>query len=341
MPRPTQGSRATVAALCFEMEFKKLILEDPLDYLLIDGALATQLERRGCDLNSRLWSAHVLIKNPKLIYDVHLEYFLAGADIAITSSYQAALPSLENAGLSPSEAAEIIQRSVRLARQARVDAIALQPDRKLLVAGSVGPYGAYLADGSEYRGDYHLSPEEFVTFHRSRIDSLVAGGVDLLAMETIPSFQEALALKSLLRDYPHIPAWFSFTLKDGMHISDGTSLEEVVEVLGTSDQIIALGVNCSPPELATEALQNLARQTKKPLVIYPNSGEVYHASSKTWSNEGSQVTKIEELAPHWYELGARLIGGCCRTTPEDIQNIQSVLEPIAHHLRQPFSAKNL
>ena len=322
------------------MQFKNFILNDPLDYLLIDGALATELERRGCNLNSNLWSADVLINNPKLIHDVHLEYFLAGADIAITSSYQAALPSLENTGLSPSEAAETIQRSVQLAKHARVDAIASQSDRNLLIAGSVGPYGAYLADGSEYRGDYHLSPEEFVAFHRSRIDALIAGGVDLLAMETIPSFEEALALKSLLGHYPHIPAWFSFTLKDGMHISDGTSLEEVTKLLNTSDQIVGLGVNCSPPELATEALENLAKLTTKPLVVYPNSGEVYDASSKTWNHEGNRVTKIEELAPRWYELGARLIGGCCRTTPEDIQNIQRVLEPIVQRIRQPFSAND-
>jgi homocysteine S-methyltransferase len=323
-----------------KMEFRKLILENPLDCLLIDGALATELERRGCDLNSNLWSADVLIKNPKLIHEVHLEYFLAGADIAITSSYQAALPSLKSAGLSPSDAAETIQRSARLAKQARIDAIALQPGRKLFVAGSVGPYGAYLADGSEYRGDYQLSPEEFMAFHRSRVEALITGGVDLLVMETIPSFRETLALKSLLNDYPQMPAWFSFTLRDGMHISDGTSLEEVVEVLNTGDQVVALGVNCSPPGLATEALQNLARLTKKPLVVYPNSGEVYDASEKTWSREGNRMAKIEELAPRWYELGARFIGGCCRTTPEDIQNIRRALEPIVQHTRKPFFAED-
>jgi len=321
------------------MEFRKLILRDHPHCLLIDGALATELERRGYDLNSNLWSADVLIKNPKLIYEVHLEYFLAGADIAITSSYQATLPGLEKAGLSPSEATEIIQRSVGLAQQARIEANALQPDRKLIVAGSVGPYGAYLADGSEYRGDYDLSREEFVAFHRSRMEALISGGVDLLAVETIPSFQETLALKSLLEEYPHVPAWLSFTLRDGWHISDGTSLEEVVGALNANDQIVALGVNCLPPGLATEALQNLARLTKKPLVVYPNSGEVYDASSKTWSYEGNQMTKIAELAPQWYELGARLIGGCCRTTPEDIQNIRRALKPIVQHVKQPSSAE--
>ena len=124
-----------------------------------------------------------------------------------------------------------------------------------------------------------------------------------------------------------------------MHISDGTSLEEVVEVLNTSDQVVAIGVNCSPPGLATEALQNLARLTKKPLVVYPNSGEVYDASNKTWNHEGNRMAKIEELAPRWYELGARLIGGCCRTTPEDIQNIRRALEPIVQHTKKSLSAE--
>ena len=302
---------------------------DKQGFILLDGALATELERRGSKLNTSLWSAEILIKNPKLIQQVHLDYFLAGADVATTSSYQISDEGLEEAGLSTIDASKLVKRSVELAMKAKLDVNAQQPGRKLIVAGSVGPYGAYLANGAEYRGDYQLSEDQFKAFHRPRIRALIEAGVDILAFETIPSFPETLALRNMLSEFPDARAWFSFTLKDSSHISDGTSLRQITEALDSSKQIIAIGVNCVPPELAVETLQVLAGLTKKPLVAYPNSGESYNASTKSWDDRRKEKSDLATLAPKWLSAGAKFIGGCCRTTPAQIRNVRRALESAA------------
>lgn len=293
------------------------LTESPL--LILDGALATELEARGCHLADALWSAKVLMENPELIYQVHYDYFVAGARCAITASYQATPQGFATRGLDEAESLALIAQSVELARRARQDYLAVRPDAKtLLVAGSVGPYGAFLADGSEYRGDYALPEAEMMAFHRPRVQALLAAGADLLACETLPSFAEAQALVKLLAEFPEGRAWFTFTLRDAGHISDGTPLSEVVSWLNQQPQVIALGINCVALESVTPALQQLQRLTDKPLVVYPNSGEHYDAVSKTWHHHGEACETLSGYLPKWLASGAKLIGGCCRTTPKDI-----------------------
>ncbi|TPV29791.1 homocysteine S-methyltransferase [Pantoea anthophila] len=301
------------------------LTESPL--LILDGALATELEARGCQLADALWSAKVLMEDPELIYQVHYDYFVAGARCAITASYQATPQGFATRGLSEDESLALIARSVELAQRARHDYQAVRPDAKtLLVAGSVGPYGAFLADGSEYRGDYALPEAEMMAFHRPRVQALLAAGADLLACETLPSFAEAQALVKLLAEFPDARAWFSFTLRDAGHISDGTPLAEVVSWLNQQPQVVALGVNCVALESVTPALQQLQTLTDKPLVVYPNSGEQYDAGSKTWHSAPSGCTLHDKLA-EWQQAGARLIGGCCRTSPGDIAAIARTCQP--------------
>ncbi|EIB97862.1 homocysteine S-methyltransferase [Pantoea sp. Sc1] len=301
------------------------LTESPL--LILDGALATELEARGCQLADALWSAKVLMEDPELIYQVHYDYFVAGARCAITASYQATPQGFATRGLSEDESLALIARSVELTQRARHDYLAVRPDAKtLLVAGSVGPYGAFLADGSEYRGDYALPEAEMMAFHRPRVQALLAAGADLLACETLPSFAEAQALVKLLAEFPDARAWFSFTLRDAGHISDGTPLAEVVSWLNQQPQVVALGVNCVALESVTPALQQLQTLTDKPLVVYPNSGEQYDAGSKTWHSAPSGCTLHDKLA-EWQQAGARLIGGCCRTSPGDIAAIARTCQP--------------
>ncbi|MHC6222359.1 homocysteine S-methyltransferase [Arthrobacter sp. MMS24-S77] len=297
-------------------------LLDSGEDLTVDGALATELEARGCDLDDPLWSAKVLLEQPQLIKQVHRDYFDAGAAIAITSSYQATPQGFARRGIAEAEALELVALSVRLADEARGEYLAENPDAgPLLVAGSVGPYGAYLADGSEYRGDYILTRREFKEFHRPRIGALVEAAVDLLACETLPSFAEAEALLALVEEFD-VESWFSFTLRDGGHISDGTPLTEVAALCGAQPRVAAIGVNCVPLNLVSPALEALRGATDKPLLAYPNSGESYDAVTKTWgpgpgaSDEGP--SSLAEGARAWHDLGARLVGGCCRTTPRDI-----------------------
>ncbi|MDK9603133.1 homocysteine S-methyltransferase [Lelliottia wanjuensis] len=294
-------------------------------FIVLDGAMATELEARGCHLADSLWSAKVLVENPELIREVHLDYFRAGAQVAITASYQATAAGFAARGYDEAQSRALIGKSVELARKAREAYLAENPQAgTLLVAGSVGPYGAYLADGSEYRGDYVRSSAEFSEFHRSRVEALLDAGADLLACETLPSFAEIKALAELLTGYPRAKAWFSFTLRDSEHLSDGTPLRDVVATLADYPQIVALGINCIALENTTAALEHLQTLTALPLVVYPNSGEHYDAVSKTWHHHGEACETLAGYLPQWVAAGAKLIGGCCRTTPKDIAELKAL-----------------
>jgi homocysteine S-methyltransferase len=290
--------------------------------LLLDGALATELERRGCDLRDPLWSAKVLLEQPQLIRQVHLDYFAAGAQCAITASYQATPLGFAARGLDMARSRQLIARSAQLALQARAAYRATHAQAgALLVAGSIGPYGAYLADGAEYRGDYALPRAALREFHRPRVAALVEAGVDLLACETQPSLPEVAALLDVLQEFPQAVAWFSFTLRDAAHLSDGTPLREAVAVLDGHPQVVALGINCVAPALATDALRHLGALTELPLVVYPNAGERYDADRKCWQADGAEAGTLPDQLDAWRAAGARLIGGCCRTTPQDIARL--------------------
>ena len=294
--------------------------------LIIDGALATELEVRCHDLNHPLWSARLLGDDPQAIEKVHLDYYLAGADIAITASYQASVQGLqEHFGLSSGDAESVIGTSVRLAQRAReIAKERLSSSGTLLVAGSVGPYGAYLADGSEYRGDYQRSATEFQEFHRPRIQVLVNAGVDLLAVETMPQLAEIEAVLELLqREFSNTICWISCTLKDSTHLSDGTPLQDLVKLIERyKDQVVAVGINCVPTHLVADALRALKSYTQLPLVCYPNSGETWDASTKTWSGAAASDDSVEDEVRSWQQSGAILIGGCCRTGPKFIEMVQ-------------------
>ena len=297
--------------------------------LIIDGALATELEARGHNLNHPLWSAKILLEDLGAIGNVHLDYYLAGADIAITASYQASVPGIwDHLGLSSKEAVTLIGTSAELAQQAREKALLHHgSSRKLLVAGSVGPYGAYLADGSEYRGDYKRTAREFQEFHRPRIQALIEAGVDLLAIETMPQLAEIEAVLQMLeKEYPNAICWISCTLRDSGHLSDGNPIEDLIKVTRRyQGQVVALGVNCVPTDIVANTLNTLRLHTQLPLLCYPNSGEIWNAEKKTWSGSGMQESDNLEQIRLWRGSGARLIGGCCRTGPEYIELIQKAL----------------
>jgi len=292
--------------------------------VILDGAMATELERHGCDLNDSLWSATVLMENPVLIKQVHTDYFTAGADCAITASYQATVEGFARRGLSEAEALILIQKSVQIALKARDEFWGKSENRsnrpKPLVAGSVGPYGAFLADGSEYRGDYTLTEDELMNFHRPRMKALIDAGADILACETIPCLMEARAIVRLLEEFPRTYAWISFSAKDGIHISDGTPVAECAEWLDKHDQVAAVGINCTRPQYISSLIKKVHSHTVKPIIVYPNLGEQYDAVTKTWHGAPSEET-YGDSTHHWYECGARLIGGCCRTKPENITTI--------------------
>lgn len=304
-----------------------LLQHQPL--ILLDGAMATELERRGADLNDPLWSAKILLESPEMIRDVHLDYFRAGADVAITASYQATIEGYSRRGLNRPQAIELIQKSVHLAQEARAVFCAHAPNPKPpdspLIAASIGPYGAYLADGSEYRGDYGLTEEELIQFHRPRMAALIEARPDLLACETIPCLLEARALVRLLAEFPDTSAWFTFTARDEAHTSYGEPLADCAAFLDAFEQVAAIGINCTAPKYIPGLIREIRLATSKPVVVYPNSGETYDPTTKTWLGE-TDCNTFGEKAKTWYAAGARIIGGCCRTTPEHIQTIRKAIE---------------
>ena len=292
--------------------------------LVIDGALATELERRGCDLKDDLWSAKILLEQPEKIKQVHYDYFKAGADCAITASYQATIQGFSKRGLNEEQALALIQKSVRLAVEARDEFWADQANRvgrsRPFVAASVGPYGAFLADGSEYRGNYGLTESELMDFHRPRMKALIEAGADLIACETIPCLVEAQALVKLLEEIQSIPAWISFSCRDEVHVNEGQRLEDCVRQIEASPFVSAVGINCTSPKYIPSLIRAAGKATDKPVLVYPNSGERYDASKNDWHGQPVYESFSEE-AKEWYKAGARMIGGCCRTTPEDIRGI--------------------
>lgn len=295
--------------------------------LVLDGGLATELENRGEDLVDPLWSAKALLENPTVIREVHLDYLRSGADCVTSASYQATFEGLERRGLSHAEAAGLLRRSVELAIEARDlfwRETAAGGDRlRPLVAASVGPYGAFLADGSEYSGDYGLGVEALAAFHRERFDLLSTAGADLVACETIPSRLEALALMRLLDGKAGTVGWMSFSCRDAECLSDGTPLRRMLEEIEGSRSIVAVGVNCTPPEHISGLLESVRGVTSKPLVVYPNSGETWDALGKEW-DDAPTAGGLAEEAVEWLRLGAVILGGCCRTGPDDIRALRAV-----------------
>ncbi|SMF38741.1 homocysteine S-methyltransferase [Streptomyces sp. Amel2xC10] len=292
--------------------------------------MSNQLEAAGHDLSDELWSARLLAERPEAITEAHLAYFEAGADVAITSSYQATFEGFAHRGIGHEEAARLLALSVELARDAARQARDKQArdkqtrdkgvTRPLWVAASVGPYGAMLADGSEYRGRYGLSVDELERFHRPRLEALAAAAPNVLALETVPDADEAEALLRAVRGLG-VPVWLSYSVT-GDRTRAGQPLEEAFALAAGRDEVIAVGVNCCVPEDVDAAVATAARVTGRPVVVYPNSGEVWDADARAW--RGRSTFAAEEVL-RWRESGARLIGGCCRVGPEAVASIAQTL----------------
>ena len=257
--------------------------------LVIDGALATELESRGYNIKDELWSAKILLEQPEAIKQLHYDYFKAGADCAITASYQATIEGFMKRGLNEAQAINLIKKSVRLAIDARDEFWAEEENRvgrlKPFVAASVGPYGAFLADGSEYRGNYGLTESELMDFHRPRMRALTEAGADILAFETIPSPIEARALVKLLGEFEGVSAWISFSCRDEAHVCEGQKLEKCIRQVESSPQVAAVGINCTSPEFIPWLICEAKKGTDKPILVYPNSGESYSAEKKDWNDD--------------------------------------------------------
>ncbi|WP_316525313.1 homocysteine S-methyltransferase [Kitasatospora brasiliensis] len=278
--------------------------------LVLDGGMSNQLAAAGHDLSDELWSARLLADDPQAVAAAHRAYFSAGADVAITASYQASFEGFARRGVGRAQAARLLASSVELAREAARPG---PGGRRRWVAASVGPYGAVLADGSEYRGRYGLSVAELAAFHRPRLEVLAAARPDVLALETVPDVDEARALLGLVRGLG-VPAWLSYSI-DGDRTRAGQPLAEAFALAAGVDEVVAVGVNCCTPQDADRAVSVAAEVTGKPVVVYPNSGECWDAGHRGWRGE---PTFRSARVGGWLRDGARLVGGCCRVGTDGI-----------------------
>lgn len=311
-------------------------------YAVIDGGFATELERHGADLNDQLWSAKCLVSSSHLVRRVHLDYLDAGANIILTASYQATIQGFEAKGFSREVGETMLRRSVEIAREAREiyydrctkDSSDFMGNesyrtRPILIAASVGSYGAYLADGSEYVGDYGdaVTVQTLKDFHRERVKILVDAGADLIAFETIPNKLEAKAYAELLEEEGiETPAWFSFSCKDESNVVSGDSIFECASIADSCRQVVAVGVNCTAPRFVHGLISSITKATSKPVLVYPNSGETYIAESNQWVKSSGLAE--DDFVPYigkWRDAGASLFGGCCRTTPNTIRGIAEAI----------------
>ncbi len=325
---------------------------------VLDGGLATELEHRGADISGPLWSAHVLDHAPSTIAAVHLDYLRAGADCISTASYQISALGYRELAQPPAaepidparRAATALLHSVEIAEQTRA-LYALECPRRVWIAASLGPYGAALHNGAEYHGLYAIGFDDLVVFHSERLAVLADTSVDFVAFETIPSLEEALAILRALEQTPALSAWISFTCSDAAHVAHGERLRACAEALTRSPQIAAIGINCTAPHLVAaliaetragsegcnEAQKQASKHKTLPVIVYPNSGEIWDAASRTWHFDSrnfdswhpgsipgdawhgeSAVAHFGELARAWYAAGAQAVGGCCRTGPAHI-----------------------
>lgn len=264
------------------------------EVLLVDGGLSTQLERMGVDISGPLWTARALVEDPSRVVAAHAAYVAAGADVITTASYQVSRHGLGG------DADAALAASVTAAREAGAP----------VVAASIGPYGAVLHDGSEYRGGYGLTRAQLAAFHAERIGPLVDAGPDCLAIETIPDGTEVEAIVDALAGL-EVPAWLSFSLRDPGHLADGTPIEIAVESALRLPSLMAIGVNCLPAADVLPALHAIARNCDHPLVAYPNGGGAWDAATGAWSGEHATAS-LDEVCS-WIATGASLVGGCCGT----------------------------
>ncbi|HEU4546444.1 MAG TPA: homocysteine S-methyltransferase, partial [Microlunatus sp.] len=291
----------------------------PTRAIVLDGGMSNALEARGHDVTGPLWTAQMLRDAPEEIAAVHRMYYRAGAQVATTASYQASVAGFVAAGVERTEAERLISRSVAVARDVR-DSLSEDGSTRW-VAASSGPYGAVLADGSEYHGRYGLSRAQLREFHRPRLELLVSAGPDFVAVETIPDIEEAEALVELLDDLG-VPAWFSFSAR-GSRTCAGQPLADAFAVAGSGKSVFAVGVNCCAPADVLPAVVLAAQVTGKPAVAYPNSGAAWDAPAHRWVG-GSSFDP--GLALDWVAAGAAYVGGCCRVGPRDIAALAAVVD---------------
>ena len=303
---------------------------------VLDGGMATELERAGLDISGPLWSAHVLDSTPEIIGQVHLDYLRAGADCISTVSYQVSALGYAELGRGAADADHALRESVNIARAA-AGRYREESDRTVLIAASLGPYGAALHNGAEFHGRYHIAFDDLVRFHAERLAILAETDADLAALETVPSLEEARAIAAALVDHPSVSAWVSFTCRDQSSVAHGERLADCAALLNHVPQVVAVGVNCTQPRFISALIGEIRSAADKPVFVYPNSGELWDAPRRSWYGPAN-IDAFAQQAEEWYAAGAQAVGGCCRTTPAHILAVRRALDRVPDRAADPSAA---
>lgn len=288
--------------------------------LVLDGGLATTLEGYGCDLNSSLWSSEVLINQPDKVMQAHQAFTDAGADIVLTSTYQASFATFKAIGKETSEIEQLFEIAVKNIKEAVTD--------DQVVVGSLGPYGAYLSDGSEYTGQYEISVDEYIQFHEERINALINRGIYDFVFETVPNFNEIKAIvEYIIPNYSdHNTFWISCTVDNEGNLSDGTEFEKVCQyIVQHIGRVPVFGINCSSINSVEKAINKGLLELPQVIALYPNGGKTFDPIEKVWIGKGENALLVQKTK-EWIAQGVQIIGGCCETTPEDIKQIHEAIE---------------
>ena len=294
--------------------------------LVLDGGLSNVLLSMGADLKTSFWCAELLVSDRDMIRQAHLHYLEAGADIITSCTYQASMQGFANLGISETQSRQYMLDSIRLMEEARARYFETHPVRPVYLAASLGPYGAFMADGSEYTGVYDVSDSTLKDFHRARLDALDSAGQDFYAFETIPMLREAEIIAELLTEAGS-DCWVSFSCESGTILRDGNKLSEAVQVLKDIPGVFALGVNCVDPAIVSTAIQVIKTSAPdKKVVVYPNAGQQYDAVSKSWSKGGKSV-EFTDSCERWIHEGASIVGGCCEIGCHEIRALAEKQNP--------------
>ena len=291
-------------------------VRDP--FTVIDGGLSTALELLGADISGSLWTAQTVIDDPVLLERAHRSFVEAGADIIATASYQCGTKQFESIGLSAKEARDALASTTTIARRA-------VEGTSVAVAASVGPFGASLANGSEYNGRYGVEWQQVEDYHREKLAILVDSGADLIAIETIPLADEALLIAEILEELGAPPAWFSFGFADETQTYGLDAVEKVVLSIAGYADLVAIGLNCTHPRYVDSLLASMSELVSGiPLIVYPNHGREWDAVARCWIGDSMSISAVETVT-RWVDLGARFIGGCCGIGPEDIAHLGNLV----------------
>ncbi len=281
-------------------------MTDPRVFAL-DGGLSTALEAQGLAIDGAMWTGELLLSNPEAVTAAHRSFVDAGADIIITGSYQLSFEGGRRSGWTDDDVERALRNSTTAARLAAND--------DTLVAASIGPFGAHLNDGSEFRGNYGVTDRVIREYHDRRLELLLETEPDVLALETMPDLTEVRILLDLIESKsPDMPYWVSFTVSESGAISGGGTFAEACALVENYANAMAVGINCSPLAVITPTLSVV--ETDLPFIVYPNAGQTWDSDAMAWVGVPEFATQLH--VDEWVRLGARIVGGCCGYGPADI-----------------------